>query len=305
MNTVLPQREMLGNNWASKYPFKRRSHILYDFLADNNLLVANFCFEQERNYTFFRNDVSSYIDHIFIPDHLLENVAQCTILSLEADNTGDHLPVSINLDVKVPSTKQECYPEINKYPRPLWDKCDFKNAYVNEVEQALKEIKLINDATNENIHRKINDLCDSVCHVLHYSVETCLNNLPKKKSGKSKKWWTTDCFLAKQRNRLFYRIWKDHGKPSSGVVFENYKYSKKNYRKACRTAVKTQRNISVSTIAKLYKTNKPREMWNLIRKSKQKSNCNDAIKMSTLSDYFSDKFAALDSAEQTLLNRNI
>ena len=33
-------------------------------------------------------------------------------------------------------------------------------------------------------------------------------------------------------------------------------------------------------------------MWNLIRRAKPKSDCNDAISMDTLCQYFSDKFAA-------------
>ena len=66
MNTVLPQTTELNNLWYKKRPFSYRSYLLYEFLYENNLIVANFHFTQDKHFTFSK----SYIDHIFLPMYM-------------------------------------------------------------------------------------------------------------------------------------------------------------------------------------------------------------------------------------------
>lgn len=53
-NVSLPQAQQLGNNWYKVRPFNQHSLLLYDFLCNNELLVSNFSFKQNVNYTYFK-----------------------------------------------------------------------------------------------------------------------------------------------------------------------------------------------------------------------------------------------------------
>ena len=67
-NASLPHMDILTKYWYKCRPFNCNSAILYDFVSNNSLAVANFSFKQNVNYTFCNNAVNSYIDHILVPD---------------------------------------------------------------------------------------------------------------------------------------------------------------------------------------------------------------------------------------------
>ena len=73
-------------------------------MEENELCVANFCTKQEINYTYRKNEVKTYIDHVFIPTYLLNAVTKCQIVLECADNISDHLPLSTWIDVTLKST---------------------------------------------------------------------------------------------------------------------------------------------------------------------------------------------------------
>ena len=85
-NTVLPQDEMLTDRWFRKRPYSKWSGMLYDFLNQNEMTVANFMFKQKVSHTYQRGDKQSYIDHMFVPQYFSENIMDCKILSEDLDN---------------------------------------------------------------------------------------------------------------------------------------------------------------------------------------------------------------------------
>ena len=66
MNTTLPMNQELPRSWHRRYPFNVYSNMLHDFICNNDLVVANFAFEQPSKYTYFSSNNSSYIDHVFV-----------------------------------------------------------------------------------------------------------------------------------------------------------------------------------------------------------------------------------------------
>ena len=101
-NTSLPPSILLRGNWHRSQPFTQYSYVLYEFLCHNNFGVANFAFNQNNNYTYFKGKNISYIDHCVIVSHFMDNVKNCEILSDIPDNCSDHFPIVTwcNLDVK-------------------------------------------------------------------------------------------------------------------------------------------------------------------------------------------------------------
>ena len=56
-----------------------------------------------------------------------------------------------------------------------------------------------------------------------------MQKFPTRKGQTNKQWWNRDCTLAKRRNGLFYYIWKESGRPSSGTIYETYNANIEKY----------------------------------------------------------------------------
>ena len=113
------------------------------------MAVANFSFKQKVNYTFCNNAVNSYIDHILVPDYLLDSIVMnCKILTEDIDNLSDHLAVSIMMDI--PVYKRQCsdvksasgqgriYKGVRL--RPRWNDPRYQNSYSEELCNILEDV---------------------------------------------------------------------------------------------------------------------------------------------------------------------
>ena len=128
MNTSLPQKPRISLDWYKNRPFSKRSLLLNDFLCENELCVGNFAFNQDYSYTYFKKDINSYIDHVFLSSYAMKCVVKCVILPHEADNVSDHLPISteINLVSKGNKDMSSKGKELQIYPEGNW------SSYISE-----------------------------------------------------------------------------------------------------------------------------------------------------------------------------
>ena len=94
-NAALPQSNQLTENWHRLSPFNQHSILLYDFVSNNSLVVSNFDFSQDVNYTYYKSNCRTYIDHCMVTSRTEVFVKDCSILSNLADNTSDYFPVAI------------------------------------------------------------------------------------------------------------------------------------------------------------------------------------------------------------------
>ena len=297
MNTSLPNMETIRPFWYKQRPFSQRSLLLYDFLEENELCVANFCTKQEINYTYRKNEAKSYIDHVFIPTYLLNAVTKCQIVLECADNISDHLPLSTWINVTLKTTHNsedhDCWVPAPTFPIGKWSNPTFRDLYTKEIKEVLDSWSPVDlcDISEDSALTVINDLCNSLCNALHGCVEKCLLTCTQKRSHNGKQWWTADCGIAKKRNRLFHFIWKESGSPKTGTVYDSYKAAKKNYRNVCRKAVQNQSKMKFKLIESLHSAKKSSHMWNIIRKTRTNEVCSDAITIPALEIYFREKFA--------------
>ena len=96
-NASLPQKDTLSVNWYKIRPFNCHSLLLFDFLVNNDLVVADFQFKQCVNYTYFKGLCKTYIDHCFVTKQTHNLINYCKIIDDMCDNVSDHLPVSISV----------------------------------------------------------------------------------------------------------------------------------------------------------------------------------------------------------------
>ena len=155
-------------------------------MCENNLSVGNFDFEQEVNYTYFKNNVTSYIDHAFIPNYAVEYLQKCSIVPLEADNISDHLPLSIWMDIKPRKSQKfddECFSDRKVFPRAIWSDPNFQIMYGTEVKNALSNVCFsdVQNLSMDGVKKYINKLCDDLCSLLHRCVSKCLEVIPQKR----------------------------------------------------------------------------------------------------------------------------
>ena len=67
LNTALPNTESLPRRWFQSKLYNKRSALLYNFVSDNSLCVANNAENQHVRYTYRKGTATSYIDYILIP----------------------------------------------------------------------------------------------------------------------------------------------------------------------------------------------------------------------------------------------
>ena len=80
-STQACQTVLLEPNWYKQKPFNNRSVILYDFLLDHEMIVANFAYNQDVSCTYKKGNSSSYIDHIIISGYTREAIQDCSNVS--------------------------------------------------------------------------------------------------------------------------------------------------------------------------------------------------------------------------------
>ena len=106
LNVRLPQQPVLHKNWYKKHGFNKHSNVIYKFINDNNLHVADFNSNQNVHYTNFCDTSSTYtwVDHCLTTSN---DTVGCQILARHADNVSDHLPVCLWSHVTCDKSRSE------------------------------------------------------------------------------------------------------------------------------------------------------------------------------------------------------
>ena len=308
MNTVLPEEEYLSDNWYTRKPYNKHSAIMFEFLCQNKMCVANFMYDQDVSYTFRRGTVSSYIDHVFINEYVCDKIQECKIVYDCKDNVSDHLALSITIQIPIPMHKpsNDEFDTWIPFPRPNWNDAAYQKMYRKEVSILIETI-LTTDIDSINNRQSavdyVNSLYKSLCEVMHTSVKTCNDCVQKQNCyRKPKPWWTKECTITRDRNRLFHHIWKCSGRPKCGVIYECYKGTRKAYRWSCRLAIQDKTKAHFRLINRLHGVKQSSKMWNIIKKSKQSSPAQDAIGLNTLHKYFEEKFSNSPNSTEYIEN---
>ena len=78
-----------------------------------------------------------------IPVHISDNVQQCDIVPETADNSSDHLPISMTLNIQTPAGKsiEKRRSNLTSFPHGKWSNDRFKVQYCAKVKAALESWK--------------------------------------------------------------------------------------------------------------------------------------------------------------------
>ena len=300
LNIALPNMESLPGRSSQSKPYNKRGALLYHFVSDNSLCVANYAEESQHvRYTYRKGTATSYIDYILIPLYAAQYLSRCFVRHNDDLNTSDHYAVSLELDIPIKITieQQEPMEAAPNLPRQFWQDTAYQRRYTELLDYALrleKTVYSLDNLTEETASSFVNNLYGELKKAIHDASSQCSDEYIKQQRKGRKVWWTKDCRQARKRSRLFFHIWKSIGRPSSGATYQCYNKARKNYRRTCRRALHKGCSKSYRLMDLLYKQNHAGRVWNLIRKSKNSSHSAypKVIDLSTLETYFGNKFKA-------------
>ena len=183
----------------------------------------------------------SLLDYIIISEELKDLVSNVTINHL-SDNLSDHLPVSADFDLIFSDIVDK---HSNYLPASInWENLtnEKKSQYSDEMERRLNSI---NVPFYEILHG--NCCCDNSDHIFliekYFSdIVSAINEadqcLPRSRPGISKDFWNKELTDLKKASFDAFVMWRDSGKPSSGVIFDLKKRSQYQYKHAVKKAKK-------------------------------------------------------------------
>ena len=168
-NTTLPQSTILRDNWYHSRPFTKYSFLLYEFLTENELIVANFDFNQNIKYTFSKGNVTSYIDHCFVTCQLKDHVINCRILSNHSDCVSDHFPIEISVSVPIRDPQNST----DTFQTHSYVNCNnkhVKECYSKELYMLIADIKTPRLTTD--VQSYVDDYVSTIVNLMHVASES-------------------------------------------------------------------------------------------------------------------------------------
>ena len=253
-NVQLPQQAKLQRNWYRKKGFNNHSRIFYDFLVSNNLNVADFMFTQPVAYTYFchKSKVYTWIDHFIIFSHEESDVENCCIITPDADNTSDHLPISlslvINKDSVTPESVEGSYKKLKCFPKANWKCRSRNNKFKTLLENKLAGIPLLPDMcqgttiSESKTEEYINQVNDAILSAAGDA------GVSSTRVNKPKSYWCPQLSFYRDRKRFWWSLWVNADRPNSGVLYDCYKHAKKVFRRESRRCIRIHVEISYKII---------------------------------------------------------
>lgn len=216
-----------------------------------------------------------------------------------ADNPSDHLPIHCSLKLPKPSSSPPPPGSSLRpfhFPRPKWESPEVLACYRETLCAKLDSVSVIDIQRLYSLPQAttaVNKAYDDLCGAMHDAAQCAVDATARApRASFQKSWWSTDCSVARDRCRLFFRIWKAMGRPQHGASYDCYRGARRTYRQVCRTASNARMKRSYKLLNDLYSTKCPAKFWSMVRKSRAQKMNSDAVGLDTLTEHFSGKFAA-------------
>ena len=233
------------NIYKPSHPF---TPLVRDLLSRHNLcctfdLRENFDPNNSYTRTNYGSDGNvSLLDYIFVSDQLKSFTTNITINHF-SDNLSDHLPVSANFELSLSNivTKKADYLPANINWNSITDVT--KELYSEMMKECLDSI---NVPFYDLLHG--NQICNCTEHLFMIekyftdivsAIDKADKCLPRSRPGMSKSFWNDELSSLKKASYDAHIMWRDSGKPSSGMVFNIKKEASYKYKHAVRMAKKS------------------------------------------------------------------
>ena len=221
------------NLFDSNHPYSS----LINCLVNEFDLVTNYSFipnfDCKTEYTRFDAKRNSFtlIDGVLISRCLTDIVSSSRIIHPHI-NTSDHLPVELVINVCIEKFDPVIKPITLYIPWSTLTESEL-SMFRDTMASALKDVPIPTSALNHCHSMCNNDECLIAIETFYINIVSAIEiadrNLPRRKHGLSKPYWSPELTELKEKSLKAFRLWKDCGSPQSGPVFNekirtNYNY---------------------------------------------------------------------------------
>ena len=162
-------------------------------------------------------------------EHDRESVIYCNILTPDADNTGDHLPIKIGVVLSVATDGHKSLKhEANKmrFPRLTWDSFDMTDNYSTYLQSNLETLSRYDPS------QCIDTYIEKLNNLLHDAAVKPAG--PGKILFKPKPYWCPELSRLRNEKRFWWNFGDLNGRPRHDAVYRCYKDVKKLFREVSR-----------------------------------------------------------------------
>ena len=232
-----------------------------------NLTVAR----PDFTYVNQSSGAKSTIDHICMTTAQEQLVREAYVCE-DALNPSDHRPVIIIMDIDT-SHAPNCELERQSKSPIMWHKVNddhiqmYKTVLADKLKNIMKyDVKLCDNVNcNEKQHKiEIDQWCKSI-------IESCILSdsvFPRKRKygPKCMPGWHTEVKRYSDECKWWFNLWRDLGKPPGGVVFDNMKESKRQYRYAVRRCKRKERELRFQKMVEYINEDKSRDFFRELKR---------------------------------------
>ena len=217
----------------------------------------------------------SYIDHCAVSFDLVSRVRKCNVLSDSINNTSDHLPMKLTMDLSIhkkidsisPDRLQIAWHKVNetevqeKYTRPL-------ETYIQSFAIEFDGESLMSDSIVST-----NEIIESVLGKTTQAILTCSSALPRSKYNKSlKPYWTQNLNEISKEKKSAYRCWVNSGqsREPGNADYMKYKEAKRKFRREQRKRVVEFETECMKNLSQSQEMDQ-KHFWHLVNSNKKRS----------------------------------
>lgn len=283
------------------------AHDVYfrDFINRHGLIDSFDLDVADKGFTYHdpNNGCFTCIDHFSINSGLCDCVLGVDRYDM-ALNPSKHLPVILNINVQIDHTHvEDSDSKIHEAPIS-WHK-------VSEIDEQKYRTEQDWLLDTDVIIPEVADCADvKCCDVAHQKqidiwceqlVDVCLKadaHLPRVKEKKSKKpLWKEDVKPYRDDCLWWHNFWIQCGKPTSGVVYESKRESKRQYMYAVRRNRRKEEQLRRERMSEAICNNRSRDFYTEMKKLNPKQgsapSINGHVKTNDIAAHFADKYEQL------------
>ena len=248
--------------------------LLLDFMSDLNLTACDLQYQNDILYTYERDDglVRSWIDHV-LSSHSFSHLVSDIYTQRSGSNLSDHFPLHFLLHVTClaahyPPPSPSFSP--SRSPCILWHKVSSTDIekYQSLVGQYLPTLSPELVSCSETPCSCHNELLEVYAQQLVSTLLDCaFSCFPCSSPSPSYRLagWNDTCQQLKDDANLWYKIWEQAGRPSSGALFNIRRYTKRKYKSSVRRLQRRQQYLRRERLARSYAEKKMDDFWTKVK----------------------------------------
>ena len=214
---------------------------LFDSIAQNyGLHCCDSFVNGSINYTYNHSSLNhtSWIDHFFVSTEIFQSTPASVIIDV-GDNISDHCPITCSLAILFNAEK--CLTKDERTPilyNERWDKADLLMYYQLTgiyLQQIITPSCLLssNLVKCTDVYDVIDQYYIQIVKALKNAAATCV---PKIRCHALKAYWNAELDELKQKSIDWHIVWKECGRPRSGVINNVRLHAKYKYKQAISNA---------------------------------------------------------------------